>query len=93
MTVADLCLDARRPFALVTSIRRSGPRASNVHPQLELNLPGHNLRLRFATPDSLVVFSDAVNALFDDMIRYSHGDAGISVRVHQPGLVQLELPC
>jgi hypothetical protein len=61
--VPDLYLDASRPFALVTTVRRAGPRASRVHPQLDLDLPGYTLRLRFADPESLALFSEAVNDL------------------------------
>jgi hypothetical protein len=91
--VPDLCLDARRPFALVTTVRRSGPRATRVHPQLDLDLPGYTLRLRFADPESLALFSEAVDNLLGDAVSYcSHGEGNVRVRVLQPQPVQLELP-
>ena len=89
----DLYLDASRPFALVTTVRRAGPRASRVHPQLDLDLPGYTLRLRFADPQSLTLFSEAVNDLCCDTIGYcSHGEPDVRVRVVQPHPLQLELP-
>ena len=89
----DLCLDHRRPFALVTTVRRSGTRATHVHPQLDLDLPGYSLRLRFADAHSLALFSEAVVNLVADSVNCStRGDANVRVRLVQPRPIQLVLP-
>jgi hypothetical protein len=91
--VPDLCLDARRPFALITTVRRSGPRATCVHAQLDLAFPDTALRLRFADTRSLVSFVDALNDLVSTVIdHHTQGDPDVRVRVIQPGPVQVELP-
>ena len=90
----DICLDARRPFVLLASVRRAGGRAS-PHPQLELQLPGDTLRLRFATSDSLDLFLQAVTDLFHDTYNASLliREPGVCVRVYRPATIQLQLPC
>lgn len=89
----DVCLDRRRPFALVTTVRRSGPRARAVHPQLDLDLPGYSLRLRFADAHSLAMFSEALANLVADTLSCStSGNADVHVRVIQPCALQLVLP-
>ena len=93
--MADLCLDTRRPFALLTSVRRTGGRgAHDPHPQIELHLPSDTLRLRFADPDSLDLFLQAVTDLyFDATTRKLTNEPEVSVRLHRPqAAVQLELP-
>lgn len=90
----DLFLDASRPFALVTTVRRAGPRTSRVHPQIDLDLPGYTLRLRFADAGTLALFSGAVGDLVSDVITHSsQTDADVCVRVvnsRQP--IQIRLP-
>lgn len=92
--MADLCLDTRQPFALITSVRRTGGRgAHHPHPQLELHLPSDTLRLRFADPDSLNLFVQAVTDLLLDATTYrSTNDPEVRLRLQQPHPVQLQLP-
>jgi len=64
----DLVIGGRhRPYTLVTTAVRRGPTGQARSAQVDIHLTSGDIRLRFADPDCLRIFSDAFDLLHYDM--------------------------